>query len=81
MTPIEELAKEIHDAQEILAAYVRMHPHAEKYGMPLKSIELEALKVVLRCAIVPRETWNTMVTSFEEGTQLREHLRSFIGVH
>ena len=80
MTAIEMLAKEIHEAQELLGKFAREQPGSVE-TRPLTPNELAALRLVVRCAIVPRETWNTMVTSFEESTQLREHLRSFIGVH
>ena len=81
MTTMDELAKEIHDAQETLAAYVNQHPHDDVYGMPPTPAELRALKLIARCAVIPRKTWETLAASFEESRRLREHLRSFIGVH
>ena len=47
----------------------------------VKEAELRALKLIARCAVVPRKTWETLAASFEESRRLREHLRSFVGVH
>ena len=32
-------------------------------------------------SVVPRKTWETLAASFVESRRLREHLRSFVGVH
>ena len=80
MTTMEEKAKEIDRAQMLLGLFVGTAPEGTT-PRPLTADELQALRLVVAAAIVPREVWKTMVAAFEESRQLRDHLRDFIGVH
>ena len=53
MTAIEMLAKEIHEAQELLGKFAREQPGSVE-TRPLTPNELAALRLVVRCAIVPK---------------------------